>query len=126
MNGTKSILHLVSKLVLNFASSACHVLLLKTIFWNGFDFPFALLGLQLLPSATHQIGEVADGSTLAPARVLELTEAEQTFHFDGLAFGWKVCRGKRCAPFRTTHTVDAALDLFTRLRERGVRSHFWI
>lgn len=45
--------NLIFKSVLNFASSVCLVFLTKRIFENGFTFPFALLGLQLLPAAMH-------------------------------------------------------------------------
>eukprot|EP00930_Biecheleria_cincta_P014646 TRINITY_DN12510_c0_g1_i2.p1 TRINITY_DN12510_c0_g1~~TRINITY_DN12510_c0_g1_i2.p1 ORF type:complete len:369 (-),score=58.04 TRINITY_DN12510_c0_g1_i2:81-1187(-) len=43
---------------------------------------------------------------------------EYHFNFDGLNFGWG-----RANPL---HTVDHAIAVMRCLRERGVRSHFWI
>jgi hypothetical protein len=47
------------------------------------------------------------------------------FFFDGLNFGWLTHRGG-VNEKRWNHTVDDALLLMRRLRERGVRAHFWI
>ena len=50
---------------------------------------------------------------------------EYHFYFDGLNFGWLTHKnGANYA--RWNHTVDDALRLMRRLRERGVRAHFWI
>jgi len=43
---------------------------------------------------------------------------EYHFDFDGNFFGW--------APEIEHGTVDDAIKLMSRLRERGIRSHFWI
>ena len=45
---------------------------------------------------------------------------EHPYWFDGFNFGW----GKVRSP--NTHTVDDVLALMRRLREVGVRSHFWV
>lgn len=61
----------------------------------------------------------------ALAKVPELTRLvdelffEYHFDFDGIDFGW----GK---DIDRTATVDDALALMRKLREQGVRSHFWI
>ena len=44
---------------------------------------------------------------------------EYHFDFDGINFGWGFGPWHR-------KTVDTALDLMRRLREAGIRSHFWI
>ena len=45
---------------------------------------------------------------------------EYHFYFDGLDFGWgKLENVKRI------HNVTTALRTFTRLREKGIRAHFW-
>lgn len=54
------------------------------------------------------------------------------FYFDGLAGpGWLIrrpnSRGRRRRfEIETNATVDDALSLMRRLRERGIRSHFWV
>ena len=45
---------------------------------------------------------------------------EAHFYFDGIEFGWGDLGADR------RNTVDDALALMRRLRERGIRSHFWI
>ena len=45
---------------------------------------------------------------------------EAHFYFDGINFGWGALGADR------RHTVDEALALMRTLRERGIRSHFWI
>jgi len=45
---------------------------------------------------------------------------EAHFYFDGIQFGWGALGADR------RHTVDEALALMRTLRERGIRSHFWI
>ena len=45
---------------------------------------------------------------------------EHPYWFDGFNFGW----GKVRSP--NTHTVDEVLALMRKLREVGVRSHFWV
>jgi len=46
---------------------------------------------------------------------------EYHFHFDGLNFGWGAV--KKAVP---KPSVDAALATMHRLRELGIRAHFWI
>ena len=45
---------------------------------------------------------------------------EAHFYFDGIQFGWGALGADR------RHTVDEALALMRTLRQRGIRSHFWI
>ena len=47
---------------------------------------------------------------------------EYHFHFDGLNFGWGRAKGSVREPI----SVDAALATMHRLRELGIRAHFWI
>lgn len=46
---------------------------------------------------------------------------EYHYYFDGLNFGW----GKNRA-IGNTHNVTTALRTMRRLREKGIRAHFWI
>lgn len=50
---------------------------------------------------------------------------EYHFYFDGLNFGWQTHHGGANEK-RWNHTVDDALRLLRRLREHGIRAHFWI
>ena len=45
---------------------------------------------------------------------------EYHFAFDGVNFGWENTGDWR------GHTADEALKVMRRLREAGVRAHFWI
>lgn len=55
---------------------------------------------------------------------------EYHFDFDGLDFGWHIRRPGARRRFRydtvSNASVDDALGLMRRLREAGVRSHFWV
>lgn len=46
---------------------------------------------------------------------------EYHYYFDGLNFGW----GKN-DDLKPIHNVTSAIRLMTRLREKGIRAHFWI
>ena len=74
------------------------------------------------------VSEIARRPELA-ARVDELF-FEYHFDFDGIDFGWHIRRPGTRRRFRmdtvSNATVDDALGLMRRLREAGVRSHFWI
>ena len=52
------------------------------------------------------------------------------FDFDGIDFGWHIRKPGARRRFRydtySNATVDDALGLMRQLRERGVRSHFWV
>ncbi|CAE7271106.1 unnamed protein product [Symbiodinium natans] len=47
---------------------------------------------------------------------------EYHVYFDGINFGW----GKGTGYKSKGRTIDAALDLMKRLRQAGIRSHFWV
>lgn len=51
---------------------------------------------------------------------------EYHFYFDGLNFGWQTQRGGANYGRWGKYSVDDALSLMRRLRERGVRAHFWV
>ena len=55
---------------------------------------------------------------------------EYHFDFDGIDFGWHIRKPGARRRFRydtySNATVDDALGLMRQLRERGVRSHFWV
>ena len=74
------------------------------------------------------VEEIARRPELA-ARVDELF-FEYHFDFDGLDFGWHIRRPGARRRFRydtvSNASVDDALGLMRRLREAGVRSHFWV
>ena len=74
------------------------------------DTPFAELAI---------VEAIADRPDIA-ARVDELF-FEYHFNYDGLDFGWKCHRAGRCQG-----DVDTAVGLMRRLRQLGVRAHFWI
>ena len=65
------------------------------------------------------VEEIARRPELA-ARVDELF-FEYHFNYDGLDFGWKCHIAGRCQG-----DVDTAVGLMRRLRQLGVRAHFWI
>ena len=46
---------------------------------------------------------------------------EYHFWFDDLNFGWGLNRH-----LRTTHNVTTAVHRMQQLREKGVRTHFWV
>ena len=46
---------------------------------------------------------------------------EYHYYFDGLNFGW----GKN-DDLKQIHNATSAIRLMTRLREKGIRAHFWI
>lgn len=50
---------------------------------------------------------------------------EYHFYFDGLNFGWLTHKQGRNYQ-KWNHTVDDALSLMRRLRQRGIRAHFWV
>ena len=70
------------------------------------DTPFAELAI---------VEAIADRPDIA-ARVDELF-FEYHFNYDGLDFGWGA---------NTQGDVDTAVGLMRRLRQLGVRAHFWI
>ena len=74
------------------------------------------------------VSEIARRPELA-ARIDELF-FEYHFDFDSIDFGWHIRRPGARRRFRmdtvSNATVDDALGLMRRLREAGVRSHFWI
>ena len=74
------------------------------------DTPFAELAI---------VEAIADRPDIA-ARVDELF-FEYHFNYDGLDFGWKCHIAGRCQG-----DVDTAVGLMRRLRQLGVRAHFWI
>ena len=74
------------------------------------DTPFAELAI---------IEAIAERPDIA-ARVDELF-FEYHFNYDGLDFGWKCHIAGRCQG-----DVDTAVGLMRRLRQLGVRAHFWI
>jgi hypothetical protein len=75
------------------------------------DTPFAELAI---------VEAIADRPDIA-ARVDELF-FEYHFNYDGLDFGWKCQKiAGRCQG-----DVDTAVGLMRRLRQLGVRAHFWI
>ena len=51
---------------------------------------------------------------------------EYHFYFDGKNFGWLTHKGGANYKRWGRHSVDDALRLMRRLRERGVRAHFWV
>ena len=63
----------------------------------------------------------AIADTPALARLVDELFFEYHFWFDGVDFGWGVMEKESKAG-----TVDDALRLMHALRERGVRSHFWV
>jgi hypothetical protein len=63
----------------------------------------------------HAIAKVPELSALVDELFFEAH-----FYFDGINFGWGALGADR------RHTVDEALALMRTLRERGIRSHFWI
>ena len=46
---------------------------------------------------------------------------EYHYYFDGKHFGWGINQHKK--PY---HNATSAISLMTRLRKKGIRSHFWI
>ena len=65
---------------------------------------------------------VADESVAA---LIDELYFEYHFYFDGLNFGWAThARGEHHSS--GMHDVDDALRLMRRLRERGIRAHFWV
>jgi hypothetical protein len=46
---------------------------------------------------------------------------EYHYYFDGMNFGWG-----NMNHLRNIHNVSSAITLMTRLRNKGVRAHFWI
>lgn len=51
---------------------------------------------------------------------------EYHFYFDNRNFGWATHRAGQNYRLWGNHSVDDALRLMRRLRERGIRAHFWI
>ena len=59
-------------------------------------------------------------------RLVDELYFEYHFYFDGRNFGWLTHKGGANHHKWGRHTVDDALGLMRRLRERGVRAHFWV
>ena len=64
------------------------------------------------------------------ARLVDEVFFEYHFDFDGIDFGWHIRKPGARRRFRydtySNATVDDALGQMRQLRERGVRSHFWV
>lgn len=56
------------------------------------------------------------------ARLVDEIYFEYHFYMDGLSFGW----GRDWAKLKALGNVDDALGLMRKLRQQGIRAHFWI
>ena len=64
------------------------------------------------------VNEIATDPSLG--RLVDEIFFEHVYYFDGFDFGWGANKDNQ------TTTVDEMLALMRRLREQGIRAHFWV